>query len=91
VEVRVGMVRFRPGAMRMKVSSKGQVTIPADIRERLGLLPESEVEFKVVGGAVQLRKVPGRRSRGRSIVGRLRGRGSGKLSTDEIMALTRGD
>ena len=78
----------------MKITTKGQVTIPVEIREKLGLLPNTEVEFEVVGTAVRMRKVrrakgPGRR--GKSIVERLRGRGSVRMTTDEILALTRGD
>jgi AbrB family looped-hinge helix DNA binding protein len=75
----------------MRVTSKGQVTIPVEIRERLGLLPNSEVEFVVEGSAVRLRKARGRQGRGRSLVAHLRGRGRGRLSTDEILALTRGE
>ncbi len=33
----------------MRITSKGQVTIPVEIRERLGLLPDCEVEFVVEG------------------------------------------
>lgn len=78
----------------MKITTKGQVTIPVEIREKLGLLPDTEVEFEIVGKAVRMRKVrsagvAGRR--GKSIVERLRGRGSVRMSTDEILALTRGD
>jgi AbrB family looped-hinge helix DNA binding protein len=78
----------------MKITTKGQVTIPVEIREKLGLLPNTEVEFEVVGTAVRMRKVrrakgPGRR--GKSIVERLRGRGCVRMTTDEILALTRGD
>jgi len=76
----------------MRITSKGQVTIPVEIREKLGLLPDSEVEFEVVGNAVQLRKARrGRKlSRGRSLVARMRGRGQVRMTTDEILALTRG-
>jgi AbrB family looped-hinge helix DNA binding protein len=76
----------------MRVTSKGQVTIPIEIRERLGLLPNSEVEFEVEGAAVRIRKARGRRARGRgrSIVEHLRGKATSGMSTDEIMALTRG-
>ena len=78
----------------MRITSKGQVTIPVEIREKLGLLPNTEVDFEVVGQMVRMRKVrrakgPGRR--GKSIVQRLRGRGSVRLTTDQILALTRGD
>ncbi len=76
----------------MRITSKGQVTIPVEIREKLGLLPNHEVEFEVVGNAVRIRKARarGRRSRGRSMIERLRGKGSVRMSTDEILALTRG-
>lgn len=74
----------------MKITTKGQVTIPKDIRERLGLLPHTEVEFEIRGDVVVLMKAPGRR-RGRRIVEELRGQGDVPLSTDEIMALTRGE
>jgi len=76
----------------MRITSKGQVTIPVEIRERLGLLPNSEVEFEVEGSAVRIRKARtrARRGRGRSIVENLRGKATSTLSTDEIMALTRG-
>ena len=37
----------------MRITTKGQVTIPQAIRERLGLLPYSEVEFDVVGDSVR--------------------------------------
>ncbi|HUP24820.1 MAG TPA: AbrB/MazE/SpoVT family DNA-binding domain-containing protein [Thermoanaerobaculia bacterium] len=74
----------------MRITSKGQVTIPQPIRERLGLLPDTEVEFVVEGNAVRIRKVrkPGR-SRGAAVVERLRGRATVRMSTEAIMALTR--
>ena len=77
----------------MRITSKGQVTIPVEIRERLGLLPNSEVEFEVEGSTVRIRKARGGRAkgRGRSIVAQLRGRASAGMTTDQIMALTRGE
>ena len=76
----------------MRITSKGQVTIPVEIRERLGLLPNSEVDFEVEGNAVRIRRARGRRrrGRGRSIVAHLRGKATTGMTTDEIMALTRG-
>lgn len=74
----------------MRVSEKGQVTIPVAIRERYGLLPHTEVEFVVEDGDVLVRPVrASAESRGRRAVGRLRGSGTVRMSTDEIMALTR--
>jgi len=76
----------------MRITSKGQVTIPQEIREKLGLLPHSEVEFEIVGDSVQVRKKKGKKmSRGEMIVAHLRGRGNKRFTTDEIMAMTRGE
>lgn len=74
----------------MKITTKGQVTIPQDIRERFGLLPNTEVEFEVRGDVVVITKCSGGR-RGRRIVDAMRGRGDVPMSTDEILALTRDD
>jgi AbrB family looped-hinge helix DNA binding protein len=76
----------------MRITSKGQVTIPVEIREQLGLLPETEVEFRVDGNAVRLVKLAGRKGRGRgeSVVARLRGAANVRMTTDQILALTRG-
>ena len=77
----------------MRITSKGQVTIPADIREKAGLLPHTDVEFEFDGSTVRIRRARERRgdTRGDRLVGRLRGRGDIKMTTDEIMALTRGE
>lgn len=75
----------------MRITSKGQVTIPADIREKAGLLPNTEVDFQLEGDTVRIVRVASkkRESRGQSVVRRLRGRATVKMSTDEILALTR--
>ena len=75
----------------MRITSKGQVTIPQAIREKLGLLPHCEVEFDIVGQGVRIRKKGQRMSRGEMMVERLRGTGNRRFTTDEIMALTRGE
>jgi AbrB family looped-hinge helix DNA binding protein len=74
----------------MRVTSKGQVTIPIEIRNQLGIDESTEVEFQVVGNVVQIRKVEGTSSRGRRVVERLRAAGYTGPSTDEILAHTRG-
>jgi len=78
----------------MRITSKGQVTIPQDIREEAGLLPHTEVEFVVERDGVRIVKArQGRRpTRGATVVDRLR-RSAGRvsMSTDAIMALTRGE
>jgi AbrB family looped-hinge helix DNA binding protein len=73
----------------MRITSKGQVTIPIEIREQLGLLPNSEVVFELDRDSVRIRKAPATRSRGRRLVQRMRGAAAPGMSTDEIMALTR--
>ncbi len=76
----------------MRVSTKGQVTIPQHIRDELGLLPHTEVVFEIDGDSARIRKAsPERRERGRRLIERLRGRATSTLSTDEIMALTRAE
>lgn len=76
----------------MRITSKGQVTIPQRIREEAGLLPDTEVEFRIVRGRVILRPVGKQKSRGERAVARLRGTLKHlKRSTDQLMALTRGE
>lgn len=76
----------------MRITSKGQVTIPQEIREKAGLLPETEVEFEFDGRSVRIVKARAARktTRGAALIARMRGRGDVKMTTDEIMALTRG-
>jgi len=77
----------------MRITSKGQVTIPAHIRERAGLLPHTEVKFEFDGETVRIVKAtaPERESRGDRIVRRMWRRAPGRMTTDEIMALMRDD
>ncbi len=75
----------------MKITSKGQVTIPIEVRERMGFFPNTEVEFVVQGDQVILQKATGGKGRGQKIIERMRGRATLRMSTDEIMALTRGE
>lgn len=78
----------------MRVTSKGQVTIPQAIREQAGLLPNTEVEFLVEEGGVRVVKAGKARrlTRGGSAVKRLLELGGRvPMATDEILALTRGE
>jgi AbrB family looped-hinge helix DNA binding protein len=77
----------------MRITAKGQVTIPQEVRERAGLMPGTDVEFEIEAGAVRLIKTTReghRKTRGQKLVDRLRGRGDFKMTTDEVLALMRG-
>jgi AbrB family looped-hinge helix DNA binding protein len=77
----------------MRITSKGQVTIPQEVRESAGFMPGTDVEFQVGPGFVRLVKARpggGRRSRARKLVESLRGRGDFRMTTDEIVTLMRG-
>lgn len=73
----------------MKVTEKGQVTIPKELRDALGIGAGTEVDFERSDDAILVRKSPDKPTRGRKLVERLRGRGDVGMTTDEIMALTR--
>ncbi|MGE0718892.1 MAG: AbrB/MazE/SpoVT family DNA-binding domain-containing protein [Alphaproteobacteria bacterium] len=79
----------------MRITSKGQVTIPIAIREKAGLLPNTEVDFVQEGDSVRIVRADRRskkESRGERAIRRLRGSaGRIGMTTDEIMALTRGE
>jgi len=78
----------------MTLTTKGQVTIPLDIRQALGLLPGTRVVFDVVGNSVRIRKADEQR-RGTVLVERMRAAGrraaGPRMTTDQILALTRGE
>ena len=78
---------------KVRITSKGQVTIPQELRERFGLLPNTEVEFVATPDGKELRLMKSSKpsGRGRALVERMRGRGTGKLSTDELLKLMRSD
>jgi len=70
----------------MRVTQKGQVTIPLEVRRALGIRPGSDVSFEVDGDGARLVLGP---DDGRRAVAAMRGAGDGELTTDEILALTR--
>ena len=74
----------------MRVTTKGQVTIPQNIREKLGITPTTEVDFVEEEGRVFLVKQKGKKAATRKFT-KLRGAATVKMTTDEIMALTRSD
>jgi antitoxin PrlF len=70
----------------MRVTQKGQVTIPLGVRRALGIHPGSDVEFELDDHGARLLVD---RERAADEIARMRGAGEGELSTDEILALTR--
>jgi antitoxin PrlF len=76
--------------MGSRVTRKGQVTIPKRVREYLGIEPGSTVEFEMASdGRIVLVKQGAKPKPSR--FARVRGTATVKMTTDEIMALLRGD
>jgi antitoxin PrlF len=70
----------------MRVTQKGQVTIPLQVRQALGIQPGSDVEFKLDERGARLLVDSDRAA---EEISRMRGAGEGEMSTEEILALTR--
>ncbi|MCQ4081559.1 AbrB/MazE/SpoVT family DNA-binding domain-containing protein [Streptomyces sp. RB6PN25] len=76
----------------MRLNSKGQVTIPAEIRHKCGWRPGDEVDVLIdEDGAVRIVRRQGSLTRGQRATRRLRGTATTRMSTDEIMELLRGE
>lgn len=76
--------------MATTVTSKGQVTIPKRVRDMLGIVPGSAVNFEVASDGYVVVSKADDLPRPPSRLARLRGTADAGMSTDEIMALTRG-
>lgn len=77
--------------MATTVTTKGQVTIPKPVRDHLGIAPGSRVSFRrAADGSIVIEKAD-TTSRPLSPIAGLRGHAGRGMSTDEIMALLRGD
>lgn len=75
----------------VKMTSKGQVTIPLPLRKQFGLGPRTEVEFAAGENGVVIRPARTSKKRFRDWIRKARGSAAVKTSTDKIMALTRGE
>lgn len=73
----------------MKVNSKGQIRIPLQIRQKMGIVPGTEVGFVESKEGIYLHKVKDS-ERGAILLQQMTGRGTVNMSTDEILSLTRG-
>ena len=74
----------------MKVTTKGQVTIPVRIRDYLGISPHADVDFRIMGGMVVLVKPDADQAESGRFLS-MRGILKGKLTTQKWMQVTRGD
>ena len=75
----------------MKVGESGQITIPRDIRDELGLTPGTEVEICTREGEMVVRPSGDPQARMRAWIDQVRGSAKPGFTTDEIMSLTRGE
>ena len=74
----------------MRVTTKGQVTIPLEIRKKLNITPATEVDF-IIGEDGRVYLVKSSKPAKNNRFGKLRGIATVKMTTEEIMALTRAD
>ncbi|NNN15565.1 MAG: AbrB/MazE/SpoVT family DNA-binding domain-containing protein [Acidimicrobiaceae bacterium] len=75
----------------MRLNSKGQVTIPAPLRERHGLYPGDEVDVVEDGANLRIVRVDTSPTRGQRLVRHMRGRATTTMNTDQLLELLRGD
>lgn len=74
----------------MKITTKGQVTIPQALRIKFGLLPNTDAAFEETDGGVVIRPVKSKHALIEERLREARGIADTTLSSDEIMRLTRG-
>ena len=75
----------------MRITSKGQVTIPQPLRLKFGLLPHTDVTFDESDGGVVVRPVLSKRALVEKRLRQARGAADGELGGDDVLRLTRGD
>lgn len=83
--------RYYVSGGEMRLNSKGQVTIPAPLREKHGLREGDEVNVIEEGNALRIVPVDSSQSRGQRLVNRMRGRATTTMSTDQLLQLLRGE
>jgi AbrB family looped-hinge helix DNA binding protein len=75
----------------LRLNSKGQVTIPAPLRQRHGLQEGDEVDVVEEGNALRIVRAEASQTRGQRLVRRMRGRATTTMSTDQLLELLRGE
>jgi antitoxin PrlF len=79
----LGSVPYFP----MRVTTKGQVTIPRNVREKLGIIPQSDIDFREDNGKFYIVKTT--KTKKTNTFKKFRGIATSKMTTDEILRLTR--
>jgi AbrB family looped-hinge helix DNA binding protein len=74
----------------MKITSRGQVTIPLALRKELGWNQNTEVDPRLTKDGILFSPKTGAKTRGQKLVQRLAGKAGTRWTTDQLMALTRG-
>jgi len=74
----------------MRVSESGEIVVPEELQKAAGLFPGCEIKITLRDGALLVEKVATLEER-LSLIDRMIGRGEGSMTTDEILALTRGE
>jgi bifunctional DNA-binding transcriptional regulator/antitoxin component of YhaV-PrlF toxin-antitoxin module len=74
----------------MRLTSKGQLTVPQDLRKKMGWTQATELEALATKEGVLIKGKPGAAGRGQKLVQRLSGKADAGWSTDKLLALTRG-
>jgi AbrB family looped-hinge helix DNA binding protein len=78
--------------MATNLTSKGQVTVPKKVRDYLGVKPGEAVTFeRLPSGDIALRAAKSRKKRRVSKFAKLRGRATVRMTTEEILELTRAE
>ena len=75
----------------MKLNSKGQVTIPAELRHRHSFAEGDEVDVIEDGNTLRIVHTTPAESRGARVVAKMRGKATTDFSTDDLMDLLRGE
>ncbi|MEC3915957.1 AbrB/MazE/SpoVT family DNA-binding domain-containing protein [Nocardia sp. CDC160] len=75
----------------MRLNSRGQVTIPADLRRKYALEAGDEVDVVEIGNTLQIKRRDRPPRRGKRLTGHMSGRATTSVNTDELMKLFRGE
>ena len=67
--------------MKTTVSVRGQTVVPREIREKMGIVPKSKLEWQIVDGLIVVTPIPP--DPVRASIGILKGRG---LTTEDLLA-----